>query len=69
MKLNDIIGQMPQIAEGIATTLSAHDLSKKQIVDMPITKQVYLTLYEGKPPSEALNDLMNRALKKEFYGY
>lgn len=69
IKLNDIIGQMPQIAEGIATTLSAHDLSKKQIVDMPITKQVYLTLYEGKPPSEALNDLMNRALKMEFYGY
>jgi len=69
MKLSDITGQMPQIAEGVATTLSAYDLSKKQEVDMPITKQVYLTLYEDKPPSEALNDLMNRALKMEFYGY
>jgi len=69
MKLNDITGQMPQIAEGVATTLAAHDLSKKQELDMPITKQVYLTLYEGKPPSEALSDLMNRSLKMEFYGY
>jgi len=69
MKLDDITGQMPQIAEGIATTLAAHDLAKKQEMDMPITKQVYLTLYEGKPPSEALSDLMNRSLKMEFYGY
>ncbi len=69
MKLTDITGQMPQIAEGVATTLSAYDLSKKQEVDMPITKQVYLTLYENKPPSEALNDLMNRSLKMEFHGY
>ncbi len=69
MKLADITGQMPQIAEGVATTLSAYDLSKKHEVDMPITKQVYLTLYEHKPPSEALGDLMNRALKMEFHGY
>jgi len=69
MKLTDITGQMPQIAEGVATTLSAHELSKKQEVDMPITKQVYLTLYEDKPPSEALSDLMNRSLKMEFHGY
>ena len=69
IKLTDITGQMPQIAEGVATTLSAHDLSKKQEVDMPITKQVYLTLYEDKPPSEALSDLMNRSLKMEFHGY
>jgi len=69
MKLSEITGQMPQIAEGVATTLSAHDLSKKQEVDMPITEQVYFTLYEDKPPTEALNDLMNRSLKMEFHGY
>ncbi len=69
MKLHEITGKMPQIAEGVATTLSAHDLSKKQEVDMPITEQVYLTLYEDKPPTEALNDLMNRSLKMEFHGY
>ncbi len=69
MKLTDITGQMPQIAEGVATALSAHELSKKQEVDMPITRQVYLTLYEDKPPSEALSDLMNRSLKMEFHGY
>jgi glycerol-3-phosphate dehydrogenase (NAD(P)+) len=69
VKLADITGRMPHIAEGIATTLSAHELSRKLDVDMPITQQVYMTLYENKPPSEAVTDLMNRSLKMEFHGY
>jgi glycerol-3-phosphate dehydrogenase (NAD(P)+) len=69
LKLTEITGQMEQIAEGVATTLSAHNLSKKHNIDMPITRQVYLALYENKPPSEAVNDLMNRSLKMEFHGY
>ncbi len=66
MKLADITGQTEQIAEGVATTLSAYQLSKKYDIDMPITGQVYLTLYENKPPSEAVKELMNRSLKMEF---
>jgi glycerol-3-phosphate dehydrogenase (NAD(P)+) len=68
-KLADITGQTPHVAEGIATTLSAHELAKKHNIDMPITEQVYLTLYENKPPREAVTDLMNRSLKMEFHGY
>ena len=68
-KLTDITGQMPHIAEEIATTFSAYELSNKLDVDMPITAQVYLTLYENKSPSEAVSDLMNRSLKTEFHGY
>jgi glycerol-3-phosphate dehydrogenase (NAD(P)+) len=66
MKLSDITAQTQQIAEGVATTLSAHELSKKHHIDMPITRQVYLALYEDKPPAEAVRDLMNRSLKMEF---
>lgn len=68
-KLSDIISQTRSVAEGVATTLSAYDLSKKYSIDMPITEQVYLTLYKEKPPKEAVRDLMNRTLKSEFYGY
>ncbi len=56
MRLSDITGQTQQIAEGVATTLSAHELSKKYHIDMPITRQVYLALYEDKPPAEAVKD-------------
>jgi len=66
MKLADITAQTQQIAEGVATTISAHELSIRHNIEMPITRQVYLTLYEDKPPSEAVRDLMNRSLKMEF---
>ncbi|NTU41539.1 MAG: NAD(P)-dependent glycerol-3-phosphate dehydrogenase [Nitrospirales bacterium] len=69
MSIEDITGQTRSVAEGITTTLSARQLSKKQNIDMPITEQVYLTLYENKPPIEAVRDLMTRSLKSEFYSY
>ncbi len=69
MKLSDIINQTRSVAEGITTTHSAYDLSKKYDIDMPITEQVYLTLYKEKSPKETVKDLMNRTLKSEFYGY
>jgi glycerol-3-phosphate dehydrogenase (NAD(P)+) len=69
LTLSEIISQTRSVAEGVTTTLSAYDLSKKYDIDMPITEQVYLTLYKEKPPKEAVRDLMNRTLKSEFYGY
>ena len=39
---------------------------KKYNVEMPIVEQVYKVLHEDKSPAEAVNDLMNRALKAEF---
>ncbi|HWR88896.1 MAG TPA: NAD(P)H-dependent glycerol-3-phosphate dehydrogenase [Dissulfurispiraceae bacterium] len=67
--LQEITGGMKQVAEGVTTTHSAFELSKKHGIEMPITEQVYLALYQGKPPREAVTDLMNRALKSEFHGY
>lgn len=69
MKLADITAQTQHIAEGVATTLAVHELSTKYDLDMPITRQVYLTLYENKSPAEAVRDLMSRSLKTEFDGY
>ncbi|HAK89389.1 MAG: glycerol-3-phosphate dehydrogenase [Nitrospirae bacterium GWB2_47_37] len=68
-KLSDIVSGTMHVAEGVTTTRAAYDLSKKLNIDMPITEQVYLTLYKDKPPKEAVRDLMNRTLKSEFYGY
>jgi glycerol-3-phosphate dehydrogenase (NAD(P)+) len=67
MKISDIISQTKTVAEGVATSESAYALSKKYNVDMPIVEQVYNVLYNDKNPAEAVNDLMNRALKSEFY--
>ena len=69
MKLGDIINQTQSVAEGIATTLSAYELASKHGIELPITEQVYLTLYKDKSPAEAVKNLMNRSLKSEFHGY
>ena len=43
-------------------------LAKQHDVEMPITEQIYLILYEGKDIETAIYDLMTRTLKPE-YGY
>lgn len=68
-KLSDIVSQTKYIAEGVPTTLSAYELSKKHNIDIPIIEQIYLTLYKDKSPGNAVKDLMNRSLKSEFHGY
>ncbi len=67
-KLSEIT-KTKSIAEGIATAKSAYMLSHKYSIEMPITEQVYLTLYEAKPIKDVVRDLMARSLKAEFYGY
>ncbi|WP_207264973.1 NAD(P)H-dependent glycerol-3-phosphate dehydrogenase [Desulfovibrio sp. Huiquan2017] len=63
--LDEIIGEMKAVAEGVKTTQSLHDLAGKLGVELPITEQVYRILYEGKDPARATTDLMSRNLKDE----
>jgi glycerol-3-phosphate dehydrogenase (NAD(P)+) len=65
-KLEEIVSNMKMIAEGITTTLSAHQLSQREKIEMPICDQVYQILYEGKDPRKSIQDLMARKLKEEF---
>ena len=65
-KLDEIIGQMKMVAEGVSTTKAVFSLSRKLGVDMPITGAVYEMLFEGKPAEEAILDLMTREPKQEL---
>lgn len=64
-KLDDILGGMRMVAEGVKTTLSTWQLASRLQVDMPIVEQVYQILYNGKDPRLAVTDLMLRELKRE----
>lgn len=64
-KLNQILSEMNEVAEGVKTTKSAYQLAKKLNVEMPITEEVYKMLYEDKSPRDVIKDLMSRDLKKE----
>ena len=64
--LEETVAALGHVAEGVKTTKSAYDLSRKLGVDMPITHEVYAILYSGKSPKSALSDLMARELVPEF---
>lgn len=66
-KLNDILGSMKMVAEGVKTTESAYQLAQRHKVEMPITQQVYEVLFEGKNPRQAVLDLMTREPKPEVW--
>ncbi len=63
--LDDILGGMQMVAEGVKTTLSAYQLAQRLRVDAPIINQMYQILYENKPARTAVIDLMQRDLKAE----
>lgn len=64
-KLDEILGQMKMVAEGVKTTLSAYQLACKLGVEAPIIEQTYRLLYEGKDARQAVSELMLRELKSE----
>jgi len=64
-KLADVLAEMEMVAEGVATTKSVHDLSRKHNVELPITEAVYGILFEDKDPIMATSDLMTRDAKGE----
>jgi len=66
LKLDAILGEMHQVAEGVRTTRSVFELSRRLDVEMPIVEQVHRILYEDKEPRVALVDLMSRAPKQEI---
>ncbi len=63
--LEQILGDMTAVAEGVQTTRAAYELARRHRVEMPITEQMYAILYQGRPPAEALRALMTRDPKPE----
>jgi glycerol-3-phosphate dehydrogenase (NAD(P)+) len=67
-KLPEIIAAMHgQVAEGVFTTEAAVQLARTRGIEMPITEQIYAILNQGKPPQEAIHELMTRSSKAEFH--
>jgi glycerol-3-phosphate dehydrogenase (NAD(P)+) len=63
--LTDILARMRMVAEGVGTTAALLDLASEPKVELPITQQVAAILHEGKPPREAIRDIMERPQRPE----
>jgi len=64
-KLDDIIGEMNMVAEGVKSTRGVLALAERHSVEMPIAAQVGKVLYAGKDPKAAVVELMTREAKAE----
>ncbi len=63
--LGEILAGMRMVAEGVGTTAALLALAREAKVEMPITEQVAAILHQGKPPREAIRDIMDRPQKRE----
>ena len=64
--LDDVLRSLGHVAEGVRTARSARDLAIRLGVELPICNEVHCVLHEGKPPLQAVQDLLTRPLKKEW---
>jgi glycerol-3-phosphate dehydrogenase (NAD(P)+) len=64
-QLEQVLGSMWMVAEGVHTARAARDLGRRHGIEMPIAEQVCALLFEGRSPRDALTALMTRDLKRE----
>ncbi|MGH9594391.1 MAG: NAD(P)H-dependent glycerol-3-phosphate dehydrogenase, partial [Bryobacteraceae bacterium] len=65
LPLAEILSTTRMVAEGVGTTAATRELGRRAGIEMPITEQMHAVLNEGKPPREAIRELMERRLKSE----
>jgi glycerol-3-phosphate dehydrogenase (NAD(P)+) len=63
--LEDVLDELGEVAEGVNTARSAHNLANKLGVEMPITHQIFAMIHEQKPVQLAMAELMGRDRRPE----
>ena len=64
--IEEVLGAMNMVAEGVKSSPSVLDLARRHSVDMPITEQIVAVCHQGRPARDALGSLMQRGRKSEL---
>lgn len=56
------------VVEGAPASESVLELARERDIEVPITEAVHAVLFEGRPIDEAMETLLTRAPRVEFYG-
>jgi len=67
-RLEEALSGRTSVAEGVSTARTAVTLGERHGVELPIAREVAAVLFQGKPPRQAVSDLMERDLKPEQWG-
>ncbi len=63
--VQEIVGGMRMVAEGVKTSRSVMQMADEYNVDAPICQEVYNVIYRDKPVNEGAKDLMHRPPRSE----
>jgi glycerol-3-phosphate dehydrogenase (NAD(P)+) len=64
--LESVLADLGQTAEGVPTTRATVRLAAELGIEMPIATATHTVLFEGASPTDAVRDLMARALQQEI---
>jgi glycerol-3-phosphate dehydrogenase (NAD(P)+) len=64
-KIDEIIGEMRQVAEGVKSSKAVRELAEEHGVEMPISEGVYRVIHEGQTVDEMISDLLRRVRQRE----
>ncbi len=64
-KIEEILSSSKMIVEGVTSAKSVVQLADRYKIDMPITREVYEIIYNGKDPKLSVSSLMEREPKAE----
>lgn len=64
--LDEILGSMTQVAEGVPTTAAMHRYANSIGLDLPIVHAFYNILYKGRPISKTIKKLMSLPVGDEL---
>jgi glycerol-3-phosphate dehydrogenase (NAD(P)+) len=67
-KIDEIIGEMNMVAEGVKSCKPIFELGQAADVYMPITENVVRICHEGSTANDVVRDLLSREIRAEFDG-
>ena len=68
-KLKEILKNMEMVAEGVDSSESIAELSKRAGIELPIMNEVYQVLFHDKDAKQAVIDLLERDAREEWKQY
>lgn len=63
--IDEIVGEMSQVAEGVKTSKVVMELSAEYKIEMPISREVYRVCHEGSTARQAFRGLLRTASRSE----
>ena len=66
-RIEEITAELNEVAEGINTARAVKKLADRAGLEMPIVNEVNAVLYDNKPASDAVSELMSRPLREEVH--